>query len=189
MAAEGRKERTPEERRDLQPMPGIWVAQSPTLVRKADGWWLHLPCEKRVAIAGKAEERRKAEPDLKVGTIDLNADSAAVAAWAGLHCRGVGTIWHARENAKREVTLRKVARRQQRSGLAVKGARSNRGLWRDIAALDASVAWQVAATIVAWAVAPGLQVLVFEHLRTYRPERGLSWSRRTNRKRSYCPAG
>ena len=81
--------------------------------------------------------------------------------------------------------MQKVARRQKRSGRPIKGERSNRGLWRYIAGLDAAVAWQVAAAIVAWAVAAGLQVLVFEHLRPYRPERGLSWSRRTSRKRAH----
>ena len=85
--------------------------------------------------------------------------------------------------------LQKVARRQKRSGRPIKGERSNRGLWRYIAGLDAAVAWQVAAAIVAWAVAAGLQVLVFEHLRPYRPERGLSWSRRTSRKRVYWLRG
>ena len=189
MAAAGRKQSTDEERQALRPTPGVWVAQSPTLIHKRDGWWLHLPFEKRVPIAGKAEDRRLAEPDLKVGTIDLNADSAAAAAWEGPRCLGTRTIWHARENAKREKVLQKVARRQRRSGRPIKGERSNAGLWRYIAGLDAAVAWRVAAAIVAWAVPAGLQVLVFEHLRAYRPERGLSWSRRTNRKRAYWLRG
>ena len=189
MAAAGRKHRTDEEREALRPAPGVWVAQCPTIIHKQDGWWLHLPFEKRTPIAGKAETRRLAEPDLKVGTIDLNADSAAAAAWEGPHCRGIRTVWHARENAKREKVLQKVARRQKRSGRPIKGERSNAGLWRYIADLDAAVAWRVAAAIVAWAVAAGLQVLIFEHLRPYRPERGLSWSRRTNRKRAYWLRG
>ena len=189
MAAEGRKSRTDEEQQALRPTPGVWVAQSLTMVRKRDGWWLHLPFEKRVEIKGKAEDRRAAEPDLKVGTVDLNADSAAAVAWEGGRCRGTRTVWHHRENAKREKVLQKVARRQRRSGRPIKGERSNAGLWRYIAGLDAAVAWQVAAAIVAWAVFAGLQVLVFEYLRPYRPERGLSWSRRTNRKRAYWLRG
>jgi len=189
IAAERREGRTEAEKQALQPAPGVWVAQSPTLMHKRDGWWLHIPFEKRTPIAGKAEQRRVAEPDLKVGTVDLNADSAAAAAWEGGRCRGIRTVWHARENAKREKALHKVARRQKRSGRPVKGERSNAGLWRYVADLDASVAWQVASAIVVWAVAAGLQVLVFEHLRPYRPERGLSWSRRTNRKRAYWLRG
>jgi transposase len=189
MAAEGRKERTNQERQDLRPTPGRWVAQSPTVIQKRDGWWLHLPFEKRVVIQGKAEERRQAEPDLKVGTIDLNAGSAVAAAWEGRRCLGVRTIWHTQENAKREKVLQKVARKQNRSGRSVKGEHSNAGLWRYVARLDSSVAWQVAAAIVMWAVMAGLQVLVFENLRPYRPERGVSWSRRTNRKRSYWLRG
>ncbi len=51
-----------------------------TIIHERDGWWLHLPFEKRTPIVGKAEDRRQAEPDLKVGTIDLNADSAAAVA-------------------------------------------------------------------------------------------------------------
>ena len=189
MAAEGRERRTEAERQALRPAPGVWVGQSPTLVRQREGWWLHLPFEKRTAIGGKAEDRRLTEPDLRVGTIDLNADSAAAAAWEGPRCQGTRTVWHARENAKREKVLQKVARRQKRSGRPVKGERSNAGLWRHIAGLDAAVAWRIAAAIVAWAVVAGLQVLVFEHLRPYRPERGPSWSRRTNRKRSYWLRG
>jgi putative transposase len=158
-------------------------------MHKRDGWWMHLPFEKRIEIKGKAEDRRAAEPDLKVGTVDLNADSAAAVAWEGGRCRGTRTVWHRRENAKREEVLQKVARRQKRSGRPIQGERSNAGLWRYVANLDASVAWQVAAVIVAWAVSAGLQVLIFEHLRPYRPERGLSWSRRTNRKRAYWLRG
>ena len=189
MIAEGREHRSGEERERLRATPGVWVAQSPTLVAKPEGLYLHVPFEKRVEIKGKAEERRLAEPDLKVGTIDLNADSTVAAAWEGERCKGVETVWHAEENAKRERALRKVARKQKASGTPIKGERSNQDLWGYIRNLDASLAWQVAARIVAWAVALGLQVLVFEHLRPYRPERGLSSSRRTNRKRSYWLRG
>ncbi|MDA8347150.1 MAG: transposase [Thermaerobacter sp.] len=189
MADERRERRTSEEKERLRASPGVWVAQSPTLVAKPDGFYLHVPFEKRVEVKGKAEERRLKEPTLKVGTIDLNADSAVAAAWEGERCIGVETVWHAQENAKRERTLRKVARKQKASGTPVKGERSNRALWAYVRNLDASLAWQIAARIVAWAVTLGLQVLVFEHLRPYRPERGLSWSRRTNRKRSYWLRG
>jgi transposase len=144
-----------------------------------------VPFEKRVPIRGKAEDRRRTEPDLKVATVDQNADSTVAAVWEGRRCRGVQTVWHTRENAKREKALRKVARKQKRSGRPVKGERSNAGLWRYISGLDTALAWQIAAAILAWAVAAGVQVLVFEYLRPYRPLRGLSWSRRVNRKRSY----
>ncbi len=148
-----------------------------------------MALETRVEIQGKAEDRRQAELDLTVGTIDLNADPAVAAAWEGVRCRGVRTIWHARENAKREKVLQKVARTQKHSGRPVQGERSHMGLGRYIAALDSAVAWQGATAIVTWAVMASLHVLVFEHLRAYRPERGVSWSRRTNRKRSYWLRG
>ncbi len=38
MAAEGRKERTAQEHKALRPTPGRWVAESPTVIRKRDGW-------------------------------------------------------------------------------------------------------------------------------------------------------
>ena len=159
------------------------------LIPKNDGWWIHVPFEKRVPIRGKAEDRRLAEPDLRVGTFDLNAASTVGAAWEGRRCIGIKTVRHARENARRENALRKVAKKQRRSGRAVKGERSNRSLWNYVRNLDDSLAWQTASAIVTWAVLMGLQVLVFEHLRPYRPVRGLSWSRRTNRKRSYWLRG
>ncbi len=184
MAAEGRKERTAQEHKALRPTPGHWVAESPTAIRKRGGWWLHVPFEKRVEIRGKAA----GESDPTVGPVDLHADSAVAAVWEGVRCRGVRTIGHARENAKREKVLQKVARKQKRSGRPVQGERSHMGLGY-IAALDSAAAWQVAAAIVTWAVMAGLHVLVFKHLRAYRPERGVSWSRRTNRKRSYWLRG
>ncbi|MCL8207485.1 MAG: transposase [Actinomycetia bacterium] len=187
MRAEGRKKRTKEEKEALRPRG--WVAQSPVLVHKPDGFWLHVPFEKWVFVAGKADEQRTQNPSLRVGTIDLNADSAVAAAWEGKQCMGVKTVWHTRENAKREKALQKVTRKQWRSGKPVKGEHSNRLLWSYIRNLDGTVAWQVAATIVAWAMAAGLSVLVFEYLRPYRPGRGLSWSRQTNRKRAYWLRG
>jgi hypothetical protein len=83
MAAEGRRARTPEERERLKPAPGVRAVESPT---KAGGWELHVPFTKRVRIRGRAEERCPAEPDLKVGTVDRNADSAVAAAWEGRRC-------------------------------------------------------------------------------------------------------
>ncbi|MCL6563954.1 MAG: transposase [Firmicutes bacterium] len=187
MRAEGRTQRTTDERNALRPR--LWVAQSPTLVHQPDGFWLHVPFEKWVAVAGTAEEQRIHNPCLRVGTVDLNADSAVAAAWEGQSCQGVKTVWHARENAKREKALQKVARKQRQAGKPVKGEHSNRFLWEYIRNLDNTTAWQVASAIVAWAVATGISVLVFEYLRSYRPKRGLSWSRRTNRKRTYWLRG
>ncbi len=185
----GCKERTDGEKEALRPTIGVWVAQSPTLFHKEDGFWLHMPFEKRVRIPGKAEERRLAEPALKVGTVDLNAASAAAVAWEGEKTLEAKTVWHTEENGKREKALQKVARKQKASGKPVKGESSNRDLWRYVRNLDDSVAWQVASSLVVWAVSLGLQVLVFEYLRSYCPEKGGSYSKRVNRKRSYCLRG
>ena len=67
MAAEGRKRRTAAERERLRATPGVWLAQSSTLIVKPSGLYLHVPFVKRVELAGRAEERRHAEPDLGGG--------------------------------------------------------------------------------------------------------------------------
>lgn len=72
LKAENRKKRTKEAQDLLRPQVGVWVAGSPVLIPKGRDWWIHVPFEKRVAIKGKAENRRLAEPDLRVGTFDLN---------------------------------------------------------------------------------------------------------------------
>ena len=187
MATEERERRSDEEHERLRLTPGVWLAQSPTLVAKGDDLYLHVPFVKRVALPGRAEERRLGEPDLKVGTVDLNADSTVAAAWEGQRCKGVETVWHARENVKGACAAE--GRTQKASGTPIKGERSNRTIWTYVRNLDDSLAWQIASRLVAWAVLLGLQVLVFEYLRPYRPERGLSWSRRANRKRSYWLRG
>lgn len=189
MKASGRTEKTDEEKEVLQPAIGTWVMRACTILEKDGQWWIHIPFEKRVNIKGKAEDRRAREPNLRVGTIDLNVDSTVGISWIGHQLQGVHSFRQARENAKREKALQKVARKQSASGTAVKGEKSNRQLWRYIKNLDDSVAWQIARAIVTWAVLSGIQVLVFEHLRSYRPERGRSWSRRTNRKRNYWLRG
>ncbi len=189
LAEEGRTERTREEREALRPAVGVWVSRSPVLIPKGADWWIPGPFEKRGVIRGKAEDRRLAEPDLGVGTFGLNAASTVGAAWRGRRCIGIKTIRHARESEKREKTLRKVAQRQRQSGKPVKGERSNHQIWNYIRNLDDALAWQIVARIVSWAVLLGLQVLVFEHLRPYRPALALSWSRRVNRKHSYWLRG
>jgi hypothetical protein len=87
-----------------------------------------------------------AEPDLKVGTVDPNADTATAASWEGPRCRGVRAARQGREEAQREKAQAAAAERaaapgraQQRRSLAIHG-------------LDAAVAWQVAAASVARSV-------------------------------------
>ncbi len=189
LQAERRDNRTDEEKEPLLPKSGVWVAKAPALIPRGGDWWIYVTFEKRVAIQGKAEERRVSELERKVGTFDLNADSSVGAAWEGKRCVGIKAIRHARENAKRERVLQKVARKQRVSGKPVKGEHSNRSIWNYVKNLDNSLAWQIASAIVTWAILLGLQALVFEYLRPYRPQRGLCWSRRTNRKRSYWLRG
>ncbi len=63
-------------------------ARTTTLIPQRDGWRRHPPSEKRSPIAGKAAERLRAEADLKVGAVGLNADGAAATAREGP--RGLG---------------------------------------------------------------------------------------------------
>ena len=132
---------------------------------KQHGVWGHksatggCSCRARSAppIAGKAEDRRLTEPDLRrVGAPSTSARTAP--RWrsgkgrAARGCAQPGTReQNAKEqNAKREKALHKVVRRQRRRGRPVKGERGNAGLWRYIPGLDAAVAWRIAAAINWW---------------------------------------
>ncbi len=129
-----------------RPAPGVWVAQSPTLIHKRDGWSLRLRFEKRTTIAGKADDRQLAGADLKVGTIDRNAVRVAAAAWEGPRCLGIRTVWPAREKAKREKVLQKVARRQKRSGMPLRPPQPPaRAQGAGVHAPKIGAAWEVAA--------------------------------------------
>ncbi len=147
-------------------------------VRLADAARVSCGGGSRRRIAGKAEGRRRTEPDLKVGTIDLPADSAVAGAWQGLACRDRNAVWPARENAKREKVLQEVARRRKRSGRSIttlaSGATSPTSMRR----------WDGRLPQPSW---PGRWLRVFEHLPPHGPERGLFWSRQTNRR--FSPDG
>jgi putative transposase len=74
------------------------------------------------------------------------------------------------------------------TGVIAEGEQDNVALWAKVRHLDDDTAHRLSRRIVDFAQAAGAAILVFEHLGTFRPERG-KYSRRANAKRSYWLRG
>jgi len=122
-------------------------------------------------------------PRLGYGPAAASAGTAAAAAWEGPRCRG-RTVWPAREHAN----AGEGAAKDRPTAAAKRSSRPRRAKQRRPLAVYRRPG-RVAAALVTGEVVGGLPVRVVEHLRPERPERGLSWSRRTHRQRSYWVRG
>ncbi|HHY68551.1 MAG TPA: transposase, partial [Alicyclobacillus sp.] len=198
------KERVARERKTAPTSSGeekggrTWVAKSLTVYGKRDKRYpggvryaLHIPMEKSVDKPRKAEEQRQANPQMPVVTVDLGVGRLAVmgafvegrlAATRFVDGRAVGH--------RRHRLLATIYRKREQSGRQKPGVQDNVALWNKIRNLDEHAAKQTAVAIVRFAKEHGARVIVFEHLRRYRPPKEkMSRSGRKNHKRAYWLRG
>jgi putative transposase len=90
--------------------------------------------------------------------------------------------------AKGASLLGRIARNRRSTGIIAQGEQDNITLWATIRHLDDDTAHRLSRRIVDFAQAQGASLLVFEHLGSFRPERG-RYSRRANAKRSFWLRG
>lgn len=179
-----------------------WEIGSPQLVNhsktnKTDNWWLHFPIERKVTSPGKVEKQVKANPELRVCSVDLNINEAlavctVVTADGKVHAsrfiRGGKAL-----QRRRKRLLGRIARNRSRTGIIQQGIQDNKALWRRIRNLDEATAQKSSRWIVDFAASNGASVVVFEHLANVGPQRDSNgkrrYSRRGNEKRSYWLRG
>jgi putative transposase len=159
-----------------------WERKSPVLVLRAKSAELHFPQIKE--IAAKKVKDSKLDPHLVTVAVDLNVRNLAVIT-VRAHETMLETVFvtdHGLDQARFR-HLKRIARKQWRSGTPVKGEHSNQQLWRHIEHMNEDAAHQVARRIAeVCARYPGC-VLLFERLRKIKPKGG-NKSRRMNRKRA-----
>jgi IS605 OrfB family transposase len=190
------KKWTQEQKVSLRPRE--WVAQSLTVYARRDRRYpggvrysLQIPMQKWVEVPPKAEKQRQENPQMPVVTVDLGVNRLAVmGAFGEGRLRAMRFVDGKSLNHRRHRLLAAIHRKRQQSGRLQPGVRDNVALWNKIRNLDENAARQTAVAIVRFAQEHGAKVIVFEHLRLYRPPKEKkSQSGRKNHKRGYWLRG
>jgi transposase len=174
-------------------LPIDWKGGSPQAVRHGSRWWLHVPVRRTLPWRPqKAADQLAANSDLLLCAVDLNINDALAVCTVQ---RVDGTVVASRFvrggdelHGRRKSLLGRIARNRRRTGIIAQGEQDNAALWATIRHLDDTSAHRLSRRIVDFAQAQGASLLVFEHLGTFRPERGRC-SRRANAKRSFWLRG
>jgi putative transposase len=165
---------------------------SPQAIRRGERWWLHVPIRRDLPWPQKAAKQLADDPQPLLCAVDLNINDALAVCTVQ---RADGTVVASRFvrggdalHGRRKSLLGRIARNRRQTGLLAAGERDNTALWAKVRPVDEDTAHRLSCRIVDFAQAHGAALLVFEHLGSFRPERG-KYSRRANAKRTYWLRG
>jgi IS605 OrfB family transposase len=146
---------------------------------------------KWVEVPHKAEKQRQENPQMPVVTVDLGVNRLAVmGAFGNGRFRATRFVDGRALNHRWHRLLAAIHRKRQQSGSQQTGTQDNAALWNKIRNLDKNSARQTAVAIVQFAKEHGAKVIVFEHLRSYRPpKKKRSQSGQKNHKLGYWLRG
>jgi IS605 OrfB family transposase len=140
----------------------------------------------------KAATQLTADPPPLLCAVDLNInDALAVCTIQRVDGTVVATRFFRGGNelhGHRRTLLGRIARNRRKTGMIAEGEQDNAALWAKIRHLDENTAHRLSRRIVDFAREQSASLLVFEHLGSFRPERG-KYSRRANAKRAYWLRG
>jgi putative transposase len=175
-----------------QPVPEGWEVKSPQVVRRGKRWCLHVPAVQSKFPFPSKVEKQLGNPTTRICAVDLNInDALAVCTIQRADGTVVATrfIRGGRElQGRRKRALGRVAVKRSQAGVIGEGETDNAKSFRYIRNLDDNAAHLVSRRIVDFASEYGAMVIVFEHLGSFRPEKG-KYSKRGNEKRSYWLRG
>ena len=174
-------------------LPAEWDRDSPQAVRHGVRWWLHVPMRRMLERRPQqAVVQLAADPAPLLCAVDLNINDALAVATVQ---RVDGTVVASRFfrggdelHGRRKSLLGRIARNRCKTGIIAERQPDNAKLWSKIRHLDEDTAQRLSRRIVDFAQAQGASLLVFEHLGSFRAERG-KYSRRANTKRSFWLRG
>lgn len=176
----------------VQPLvvPEGYVTGSPTLVKKASGWELHIPIiqAERQTLA-KIVERIK-DKHFRFCAMDLGINRHAVLTIQDTKGRVYATkcISGKKDNHLRKRYLEKIVRLQKKTRIIPGGERFAKHLWDKVRHLNDDIAHRVSKQILDFAESHGANVVVFEHLGNLRAEKGTK-SRWLNQKFNHWVKG
>ena len=189
----GRPKFTKDERAEMGLAVGATETASPTLVVTRKGAVsVNVGFEQAVKVV-RTEPGRLAGMHQRVMTVDSNTHNATAAVWEGDKVLVVRKFSYSDIVDNREKAVGSAIRQQRLSRHRPRGERQSIHLWEHISNQGETCARQVASWLTKLAVEHGATVIVFEHLRSYRPakHKGAKNSRtaRQNQKRSYWLRG
>lgn len=151
---------------------------------------LNVPFKQVVEVV-RAEPGRLAGLHKTVMAVDTNTHNVTAVVKRGHKVLAARKLSCSAITARREKAVGTAVRKARLSGRRPRGERQDIVLWEHIANQGETAARQAAAWLTKLAAAYGVTVIVFEHLRPYRPERGVRCTRsaRANRRRSYWLRG
>jgi putative transposase len=179
------------EKAEVRLMVGAVQSLSPTLVVTKKGKVSLNVAFQQVAEVVRAEPGRIAGLHQTVMAVDTNTHNVSAVIKRGHKVLAVRKLSYAPVTARREKAVGTAVRKARLSGRRPRGEHQNIVLWGHISNQGETAARQAAAWLTRLAVAYKVTVIVFEHLRPYRPRReGRSTrSARANRRRGYWLRG
>ena len=173
-------------------LPDEWDVESPMLVQDSHHWKLHTAVQKKFTSPGKVEQQVSTNAETRICSVDLNI-TKHLAVCTILTVEGTVVATRFIGGGKQLHGLRKrqlgrVARNRSKTGVMAEDEQDNAALWAKIRALDQDSAHQVSHRILQFAKEWHANILVFEHLGHFKPQKG-KYSKRGNEKRSYWLRG
>jgi transposase len=165
-----------------------WVKSSPSLVLKQGTAYLNWTVERYQPATGGIKTLMQdgnricaVDTDLdgelmKAVVLDVDADGNVI------ELSRMTTSGHNSHVKRRKSRLGKIAVRMKQTGVIIQGFASNR--WAKIRRSEVDAGNQISAQLVDFAQRWGCAVIVFEALKSLKPQRG-KYSRRSNKKRAY----
>lgn len=173
-------------------VPPGWKVGSPQVVRRGQGWGLHVPATKEGFVYPAKAERQLRESSARLCAVDLNINDALAVCTVQ---EADGTVVATRFirggeelQGRRKRALGRVAVKRSQTGVIGSFQEDNARLFRYIRDVDGDTAHRVSRRIVEFAQEHGATIIVFEHLGHFRPQKG-RYSKRGNEKRSYWLRG
>jgi putative transposase len=172
-------------------IPDNWEVSCPHAVIKKKRLEFHFPIEKEKPKVKSVKEQVK-DTGTKICAVDLNVDDRLAVCGifksdgtqvATRFIRGGNNL-----NGRRKRLLGMIATRRSLTGVLNKEEQDNKALWNRIRNIDDYEAHRISRRIVEFAREYGANIIVFEHLGKFKPEKG-KYSKRANSKRSYWLRG
>lgn len=165
-------------------IPDGYESGTPTLVRKPNGWQLHMPVilPKKAVKLTKTESRVQ-EPDFRMCCVDQGINNHVAMTIQDREGRVLATkiISGREDNHLRKSYLERVVKLQRQTKMIPEGERFATDLWNKISNFNDNVAHKVSREIVKFAKQHGAKTIVFENLTSLNPSKGTK-SRRLNQK-------
>jgi len=163
-------------------IPSGYKRLSPELIYKDDKWYLHQPIQKKIKLT-KISEQLKGKKQMKICAVDLGLNHTAVLTVQDASGKVYATeFFRGHEiHARRLSLLRRIFSKQSITKIIDEGVKFAKNLWRKIRRINRDYAHKVSYWIVEFALKHGCSVIVFEHLKNLRPEKG-SKSHRMNQR-------